>query len=77
MIANEDTGPILDALGKRIHALRKEQGLSQETLSNMVGIDRSYLTTIEHGKRNISIDVLVRLCRGLGISLSKLFEGID
>ena len=76
MIGKENINPILITLGKRIRALRKEQGLSQEKFSQMAEIDRSYLISIEHGERKVSIDILARISNGLGMTLSELFEGI-
>lgn len=45
--------------GKRLAAIRKEKGLSQEALSLQSGLARSYLGGVERGQRNIS---LVNIC---------------
>lgn len=63
-------------LGDRIRLLRKAQDLSQYRFSAMIGMDRSYLIGIEKGRRNVSVDNLVRIAAGLDVSLSSLFEGI-
>ena len=44
-------------LGRTIVRLRKEKGYSQEAFANEAGIDRRYMSDIENGKRNISIDI--------------------
>ena len=69
-----------EKLGKAIVQLRKQRGLAQEKFANDAEIDRRYMSDIENGKRNISIDVIERLAKCLGISVSELFsvaENID
>jgi transcriptional regulator with XRE-family HTH domain len=64
------------ALGTRLRALRREQGLSQEELAHEAGMDRSYVGAVERGTRNVSLVNLDRLSRALGMTLSQLFEGV-
>lgn len=64
------------AIGQRIRHLRKAQGLSQEKLALMVGVERSYLAKVEAGTRNVSIDVLEKIAGGFGMSLAEFFSGI-
>ncbi len=64
-------------LGIRIRQLREQQGLSQRRFSLMIGMDRTYLIAVEHGRRNIAIDNISKIANGLGVTLSELFEGID
>ena len=52
-----------DKVGKAIVHLRKERGLSQDTFAFEAGIDRRYMSDIENGKRNISLDILERVCQ--------------
>lgn len=63
-------------IGGRIRQLRKEQGLSQEKLALMVGVERSYLAKIESGSRNASIDLLERITSGFGLTLPEFFSDI-
>ncbi len=63
-----------EKLGKAIVQLRKQRGLAQEKFANESEIDRRYMSDIENGKRNISIDVIERLAKCLGISVSELFS---
>lgn len=65
---------IQQKVGITIKELRKEQGMSQETFAYESGIDRRYMSDIENGKRNISLDILERIADKLEISLSKLFQ---
>lgn len=64
-------------LGRTINRLRKEKGYSQEAFANEAGIDRRYMSDIENGKRNISIDILERVCNKLGIKISEFFVEVE
>lgn len=64
-------------LGRTIVRLRKEKGCSQEAFANEAGIDRRYMSDIENGKRNISIDILDRVCNKLGIKISEFFVEVE
>ena len=72
-----DIAAIRFNLGSRIKLLRERQELSQYTFSRMIGLDRTYIISVEKGRRNISIENLCKIARGLGISLSELCEGVD
>lgn len=72
-----DIAAIRYNLGNRIRLIRGEQNLTQHAFSKMVQINRSYLVDVEHGKRNVSIDNLIKIAKGLDVTLSELFEGID
>jgi putative transcriptional regulator len=50
-------------LGNRVRALRQEQGWSQVEMAEMLGIDRSYLSEIETGKKDPSLRVFKNHCR--------------
>ena len=63
-----------EKLGKAIVLLRKQRGLTQEKFANDAEIDRRYMSDIENGKRNISIDVIERLAKCFGMSVSELFS---
>ncbi|MCM8568907.1 helix-turn-helix domain-containing protein [Gramella jeungdoensis] len=61
-------------VGKRILHLRNDLGLSQEKLALKADIDRTYLTGVENGKRNISIKNIEKICKALEISLKDFFN---
>lgn len=65
---------IKEAFGKRIKYLRNQLGISQEELADRAEIDRTYITSVERGKRNISIVNVEKLANALGVTLPKLFE---
>ncbi|EWH09825.1 Helix-turn-helix protein [Cellulophaga geojensis KL-A] len=63
--------------GLVIKELRLKKGLSQESLANQSDIDRTYISDIEKGERNISLKIIERLSETLQISLSELFKKIE
>ncbi len=67
---------IQEQLGARIRQLRQKTGLSQENFALKIEMDRSYYTSIELGKRNVSIVNLEKIAKGFSITLSELFKGI-
>lgn len=68
---------IQQALGLRIQQLRKANGMSQEKFALFIDMDRTYLASVEAGKRNISIVNIKKIADGLNISLSSLFDNIE
>ena len=68
---------VLKKTGLRIKTLRMECHLTQEQLSNDIGMAQSYLAEVENGKRNISLVNIARIARGLNVQLSELFEGVE
>lgn len=67
---------IQEELGNRIKQLRKSTGLSQEKFALKIDMDRTYFATVESGKRNVSIQNIEKIAKGLNISISELFDGI-
>ncbi|WP_447880702.1 helix-turn-helix domain-containing protein [Serratia fonticola] len=60
--------------GARLKKLRLQSGLSQEAFADKCGLDRTYISGIERGVRNPTLEVISILAVGLGIEISKLFE---
>ena len=52
-----------------IREKRKEKGLSQERLAKLVQVSQPFIAEIESGRRKPSVDVLMRICAVLDISL--------
>ena len=61
-------------LGRAIKQRRDALGLSQETLAEQCGFDRTYISMLERGRRNPSFLNLLRLADGLKTSVSQLTE---
>ena len=61
-------------IGNRILELRREKGLSQESLANLAEVDRTYMTGVETGKRNISVQILFKIIIALGSSYKDFFN---
>jgi transcriptional regulator with XRE-family HTH domain len=60
--------------GLRIKELRQIRGLSQEALALKAGIDRTYMTSVENGKRNVSIKNIEKILTALEISFSEFYN---
>lgn len=60
-------------VGKRVKELRNKLGISQEELADIVGLDRTYITSVECGKRNISIVNIEKLSIALKVTLPEFF----
>lgn len=67
---------IQEKIGNRIKELRTRTGLSQEKFALKINMDRTYYSSVENGKRNVSIINLEKISKGLGISLSEMFMGV-
>ena len=66
-----------ERVGQTIIDERKAQGMSQEKFAYEAEIDRRYMSDIENGRRNISLDILERICSTLHLSLSEFFKKVD
>ena len=63
-------------VGQRIKELRAQLGISQEALANKAELDRTYITDVENGRRNISIENLEKLILSLDTSISSFFASV-
>jgi transcriptional regulator with XRE-family HTH domain len=67
---------IKERLGKRLRELRKETGISQEKFSFECELDRTYIASIERGKRNVSIANIEKIAKAFDISVSDFFNSL-
>jgi transcriptional regulator with XRE-family HTH domain len=67
---------VQERFGFRVKRLRNKRGWTQVVMAERVGIDRSYLSDIERGKKNVCLPTLDVLAKTFGMSLSKLLSGI-
>lgn len=63
---------LAQTFGKNVRAARKRLGWSQEHLAFEAGIKRTYLSEVEGGKRNPTLDVVERIARALNASAAEL-----
>lgn len=71
-----DTSPDLAKrlFGLRLRELRLARGFSQESLADMAGLDRTYVSSCERGQRNISLENIYRLAIALGVEPFELLK---
>lgn len=62
--------------GMRLRTLRKAKGWTQVEMADALGIDRSYISDMERGKKNVCLPTLEILALGFEISMSKLISGL-
>ena len=60
--------------GLRIKQLRLSLGISQEELGALSNLDRTYISGIERGKRNISLKNILQIASALGVPALELFN---
>jgi len=61
-------------LGKRIKELRSRRGLSQEQFAEAMGANAKYVSSVERGRENPTLDFLIRLAAALDAELVDLFN---
>lgn len=64
-------------LGAEVKRRRSKLGISQEELGERAALHRTYVSDVEAGKRNLSLESLERLASALGSSLSSVFDAIE
>lgn len=67
---------ITQKFGQRIKFLRNERGISQEKFALSIDMDRTYYSSVESGKRNISINNIEKIAKGFNVSLEELFKDL-
>jgi transcriptional regulator with XRE-family HTH domain len=67
---------VLARFGKRLREKRTELGLSQEAFADRCKLDRTYISGIERGKRNVSLRNVEIIAKTIGISISELMERV-
>lgn len=65
---------IQEKVGYRIKELRNKLNISQEELGFRSGVHRTYIASLEVGKRNVSIATLEKIVKALGVLLSVFFD---
>ena len=65
------------AFGSRLRALRADRGWSQEEFAHRADLDRTYVSGVERGVRNPTLDVITKFARTLDIEIADLFPRSD
>lgn len=79
-LAVHDTGRDLDSgrnFGRHVRSLRRARGMTQEVLAERSGLSADTIRRLEHGSFSPSLDTLRKLCVGLDLMLSTLFESFE
>ena len=64
-------------LGEELRRARQEKQMTQEQLSYAADVDRTYVSELENNHKSPTIDVLLRICKALGVKASKLIAKIE
>ncbi|MBW1834944.1 MAG: helix-turn-helix transcriptional regulator [Deltaproteobacteria bacterium] len=68
---------IRQMLGSRIKDIRTKKGMSQEKLSEKMGINPKYLSSIERGKENPTLNTFIKLAQSLKVDIGEIFNFIQ
>lgn len=68
---------ILIRYGQAVRKVRLEQSISQEELADRCGLHRTYISDIELGKRNLSLENIERIAISLNKTLSEFFKEVE
>lgn len=66
---------LLKAVGQRISKARREQRFSQQEIADVSGLERAYISAVEHGKHNLTLGAVMRLANALDVSMQDLIVG--
>lgn len=62
------------SFGNKVRELRNSLGISQEKFALKIDMDRTYFASVKSGKRNISIENIFKISKGLEVSMAELFK---
>jgi transcriptional regulator with XRE-family HTH domain len=62
------------ALGLAVQRRRKALNLTQDKVAKLSGLHRTYISDVERGVRNLSLESLLKISKSLSMTLSGLFE---
>jgi transcriptional regulator with XRE-family HTH domain len=65
---------IKEKFGNKVYQLRNQKGYSIEHLANISNVDRNYISDIEKGKRNVSIEIIEKIIVALNTNFTEFFN---
>ena len=65
---------IKELIGARIKSIRDAKGMTQERLAEVMDINSKYLSNIERGKENPTLDMLIKLANALEVEMWEMFD---
>jgi transcriptional regulator with XRE-family HTH domain len=68
---------IQEKFGQKVKDLRIKRGLSQEKLAELSNLHRTYISSVELGKRNVSLKNIWSLSKALDVPIDELFKNIQ
>jgi len=66
-----------ELIGVRIKSLRNSKNITQEQLSERIGINSKYLSSIERGKENPTLNTLIRMAESLEVDMGEIFNSLQ
>ena len=66
----------LEKFGEKVKKERLKQGLSQEELTSMAGVHRTYIGMIERAEKNITLENIEKTSKALNRPIYKMFESL-
>jgi transcriptional regulator with XRE-family HTH domain len=61
-----------ERFGERLRAVRRSQQISQEKLADLAGLHRTYISSVERGERNVTIETVQKLADSLHVTMAEL-----
>lgn len=68
---------LLISFGHTLRRIRLEQGISQEQFADLSDLHRTYISDIELGKRNVSLENIGKIAEALKMKISELFQEVE
>jgi transcriptional regulator with XRE-family HTH domain len=73
----EELAALSRAFGRHVKSLRRARGLTQEVIADRSGLSPDTIRRLEHGAFSPSLQTLYKLCFGMDLLLSTLFESFE
>lgn len=68
---------LLLAFGQTVRRIRLSMDISQEKFADMCDLHRTYISDVELGKRNVSLENIGKMASALDINISELFQEVE